>query len=50
MLMRRTGFSVVASLTLSPITATAQQTGKVYRIGVLTLASAPNSRKCSGQA
>ena len=41
--MRRIGLAVVlvASLTFSPITATAQQTGKVYRIGVLTLVSAP---------
>jgi ABC-type uncharacterized transport system substrate-binding protein len=41
--MRLIGLVVVlvASLTFSPITATAQQTGKVYRIGVLTLVSAP---------
>ena len=41
--MRLIGIAVVlvAILTFSPITAAAQQTGKVYRIGVLTLVSAP---------
>jgi len=39
--MRLIGLVLALCLTLAPLTATAQQTGKVYRIGVLTLVSAP---------
>jgi len=41
--MRRIGLAVVlvVGLTVAPLCATAQPKGEVYRIGVLTLVSAP---------
>jgi len=41
--MRRIGLVLALSLTLVPLAAEAQQTGKVYRIGWLAPASLPTT-------
>jgi len=40
--MRRIGLAVVLSLTIASLAAEAQQAGKVYRIGFVSMRSGPD--------